>query len=153
MSFIVKPGTRIEGNEVDLLLDKCSSGDHEKNYVPAYNFSILLSNSETSIGHLNLRIGTNKSITNCVGHVGFGIDEEFRGNGCAAKASDLIKNLILQHKLEPVWITANPENQASIKTLLKIGAKYVETVEVPINHEIYQLGEPRKCRFIWNLIF
>jgi len=68
------------------------------------------------------------------------------------KSCFLIKDLLIKHNINPVWITCNPDNIASIKTIEKIGAAYVETIDVPEENEIYQQGEFRKNRYKWSLI-
>jgi hypothetical protein len=84
MSFLLKPGTRINGTEVDLVLDRCVPEDPSKGYVPAYNFFIMLHATDTKIGHLHLRIG----------------------------------------------------------------ATFIETLKAPEDHEIFQMGESYKSRFL-----
>ncbi|MBU2510821.1 GNAT family N-acetyltransferase [bacterium] len=151
IEFKLKPGERIKGEEIDLVLDQCFPENLKKGHVPAYRFFIVLSSSNTKVGYLNLRIGTNVSIEKYAGHIGYGIDEEFRGNNYAAKACNLTKGILKQHAINPVWITSNPENQASIKTLQRIGAEFIETLDVPKDHEIYLEGDHRKSRFLWNI--
>ena len=148
---MLKPGDKIIGEEIDLVFIRYGPANLEKAYVPAYHFSINLKSNNMAIGHLNLRLGTNENIRKYIGHIGFGINENYRGNKYAAKACYLIKDLIIQNKIKPVWITANPDNVASIKTLLNIGAKYIDDVAVPKGHEMYQMGELKKSRFIWEI--
>ena len=103
--MVLQPGYKLTGDEIDIVLIRYCPENPEKGYVPAYNFSINLKSNNAVIGHLNLRIGTNESIKKYVGHVGFGIDEDYRGNKYAAKACYLIKDVIIKNKINPVWVT------------------------------------------------
>ena len=49
--------------------------------------------------------------------------------------------------LDPLWVTCDPENVASRQTLERVGARFVEEVDVPADCVIYQSGHPRKCRY------
>jgi tagatose 1,6-diphosphate aldolase len=49
--------------------------------------------------------------------------------------------------LDPVWITCDPENAASRRTLEIAGAEFVEIVDVPEDCVIFKGGHPRKCRY------
>ena len=50
-----------------------------------------------------------------------------------------------------LWITCNPDNQASVKTCERIGAQFVEQVDVPESCELYGRGDRVKLRFLWKL--
>ena len=45
------------------------------------------------IGHINLRIGNTEKILKYIGHIGYGIDEQYRSNKFAAKACKLVKKV------------------------------------------------------------
>jgi len=49
--------------------------------------------------------------------------------------------------LDPLWITCDPENVASQRTLELAGAEFVEIVDVPEHCIIHRKGHPRKCRY------
>jgi predicted acetyltransferase len=50
-------------------------------------------------------------------------------------------------KFERLWITCDPENAASRRSLELAGAKFVEVVDVPEDCVIYKTGHARKCRY------
>ena len=56
-----------------------------------------------------------------------------------------------EFNLDPLWITCDPENIASRRTLELAGAKFVEIVDVPENCIIHRNGHPRKCRYRLSL--
>ena len=49
--------------------------------------------------------------------------------------------------LGPLWVTCDPENVASRRTLERLGAELVEEVDVPPDCVIFESGHPRKCRY------
>jgi tagatose 1,6-diphosphate aldolase len=49
--------------------------------------------------------------------------------------------------MSELWITTNPENAPSRRTCERLGGEYVDTVDVPPGHPLFQRGERRKCRF------
>lgn len=141
----------INGTEVSLLLTSISPEDPERDWVPCYHFAIVRSSDQAEVGRISLRIGDTQSIRLYAGHVGYSIHEVFRGRKYAGKAARLLRSLALRHGLTELWITTNPENTPSRRTCEWLGATYVETVDVPPDHEIAKLGESRKCRYRWKL--
>ncbi|MEZ4670788.1 MAG: hypothetical protein R3E39_23025 [Anaerolineae bacterium] len=59
----------------------------------------------------------------------------------------LLLPLALQHGLETLWITCNPDNLASRKTCDLIGAELVEIVDLPPDTDMYREGARQKCRY------
>ena len=50
------------------------------------------------------------------------------------------------------WVTCDPDNVASRRTIERLGARYVETVQVPPGDPLFARGETRKCRFMLQLM-
>ena len=147
----LKVGEVIKGIEVSLFLMSVSPEDPERDWVPCYHFTITRSRDLAEVGRISLRIGDTESIRLYAGHVGYSIHEVFRGNRYAGKAARLLRPLALRHGLSELWITTIPENKASRRVCEWLGAAYVETVDVPREHEIAKMGESRKCRYVWKL--
>lgn len=141
---------KLQGDEVDLIIERKMPANKKKGYVPAYWYAINLAGTNLTIGTIDLRIGTNPS-TYYGGQIGYAIDEKYRGNHYAAKACLLLKEVALAHGMDEVMITCNPENIASNKTCLKLGAELVETVDLPIDNDMYLEGEFQKCIYRWRL--
>ena len=147
----LKVGEVINGIEVSLLLMSVSPEDPERDWVPCYHFAITRSRDLAEVGRISLRIGNTESIRMYAGHIGYSIHEVFRGHKYSGKAAQLLRSLALRHGLEELWITTNPENWQSRRICEWVGAVYVETVDVPHDHEIYKMGETRKCRYLWKV--
>ena len=59
----------------------------------------------------------------------------------------LLMPLARRLRIDPLWITCDPENLASRRSLELAGAEFVEVVSVPEDCVIYQSGHRRKCRY------
>ncbi|MFN7252486.1 MAG: GNAT family N-acetyltransferase [Anaerobacillus sp.] len=107
-----------------------------------------LSGSSQSIGVIDIRIGYNENLY-YGGHIGYSVDEEYRGNRYSAKAVRLLRKVAHAHDMEKLIITCNPDNIASRKTCENLGANLLEIVDVPEENDLYQRGEKEKCRYEW----
>ncbi len=117
--------------------------------LPTYRFRMINANAVTPqyMGFINLRIGFGTNITLYRGHIGYGVDEQYRGNRYAERACRLLLPVAKFHGVNPVWITCNPDNIASRRTCERLGTELVETITVPENTEAYRAGGRVKCRY------
>ncbi len=144
------PGPLSDG-ELWLELAERYPGDRARGCVPAYVFRMRLAGRGDAAGRLVLRIGDGPNLTHYAGHVGYGVEPPFRGRRLAARAVVLALPLALRHGVNPLWITCNPDNAASRRTCELAGGIFVEIVDVPPDHELHKAGEPRKCRYRFDL--
>lgn len=141
--------TFLKNEEIQLILERTAEGDPEKNWVPAYHFSIADSGG-TKMGVCDLRIGHNENL--CYGgNIGYGIDEKYRGHHYAGKACLLLFELARQHGLEYLIITCNPDNHASRRTCEYAGGRLLEIAELPEDNDMRQSGEREKCIYRFEL--
>ncbi|WEG12142.1 GNAT family N-acetyltransferase [Pullulanibacillus sp. KACC 23026] len=150
MSFEFLEADRIKGEEIDLLIDNYMPGDLEKGWVPAYRYHIVIAGTNQIIGKIDLRIGEQESLY-YGGHIGYSVDEEYRGHRYAGKACRLLKPIALKHGKNRLYITCNPTNLASRKTIERVGGKFIETVDLPPYNDMYQRGEREISIFEWIL--
>ena len=120
---------------------------HPLHKVPAYHFRLVHRPTGKDAGHVNLRVGHTAHVERFAGHIGYAVNEPHRGHRYAARAVGLLLPVARRLGLDPVWVTCDPENTASRRTLEIVGAEFVETVEVPADCAIFQSGHPRKCRY------
>lgn len=85
------------------------------------------------------------------GHIGYHIYEPFRGHHYAYQACMAIVPYILNRNHNSIYISASPENIASIKTIEKLNAKLISCETVPANHWCALQNEHIKSIFLWNL--
>jgi tagatose 1,6-diphosphate aldolase len=103
-------------------------------------------------GSISLRIGDNEDLRMYLGHIGYNVYPAARGHHYAERACRLLLPLARRHGLPEMWITCNPENIASRKTCERLGMTYVQTIDLPTDHILYQRGERRKCRYRIDLV-
>ncbi len=137
--------------EIDVTVEKKVPGSRLRGLVPAYHFKISLHGQAEKIGRIDLRIGYADKLVLYGGHIGYGIDEESRGKGYAAKACKLVRQVAVDHHMDVLWITCNPENVASRRTCEKVGCDLVEIIDLPPDNDQYVRGERQKCRYRWIL--
>ncbi len=103
-----------------------------------------------SIGAIDIRIGYNENLY-YGGHIGYRVEENYRGNNYASKACKIIKDVATAHGMNRLIITCNPDNYPSRKTCEKVGLKLKEIVDLPPYNELYLDGERQECIYEWIL--
>ncbi len=132
-------------DEITISLSQQYGREPDVGIEKTYCFNIYLNDAAMRrIGYVDLRIGENEFLY-YLGHIGYRIAEEYRGHHYAAKAVKLLLPFARKQKMRHLIITCNPDNIASKKTIEYLNADYLETVEVPSWHELYQRDEKRKC--------
>lgn len=125
-----------------------TQGDSQQGFVPGYHFRVFNSDG-LDIDHVNFRVGDTQHVRMAAGHVGFEILEKHRGNRYASKACLALAPWIATFN-EPVLITTDPENLASIRTIQRIGGVFLDEVDVPEGDPHYLRGSHRKKRYLWE---
>jgi predicted acetyltransferase len=144
----VDPGEIPDG---DLRLELVRFAPHTIHVVPTYHFRMVHAATRTELGQINLRLGSSRHIEFHAGHVGYFVHSPYHGNGYATRSLRLLFGLARAHGLDPLWITCDPANTASQRTLNLVGARFVEIVDLPPDCVIYRDGKRRKMRFVLPL--
>jgi predicted acetyltransferase len=137
--------------ELELAVKELYEGDPTANRVPAYKFKMTLVGDVQEIGRIDLRIGNTHHLLMYGGHIGYGVEPEYRGHHYAARAVKLLIPLACSHGMTTLWITCNPDNVASRRTCELAGAQFIEIVDLPQDTDMYQAGERIKCRYRLDL--
>ena len=140
----IDPGELRDG-ELRLALDGFAV--HLIHKVPTYHFRMMHAGTDEQLGGIRLRVGSTPHIELYAGHIGYNVLQRHRGHRYAMRSLVLLVPLARRLGLDPLWITCDPENHASRRTLELAGAQFVEIVDVPLNCVIRQGGHPRKCRY------
>jgi len=140
----INPGELRDG---DLRLEVLDFGPHRVHNVPTYHFRMVHAEGLEELGLISLRVGSTPHVELFAGHIGYSVYEPYRGNRYATRSVRLILPLARRHGLDPLWITCDPENMASRRTLELAGATLVEIVRVPEDCVIHQNGHAYKCRY------
>lgn len=135
----VDPGPLVDG-DLSLILAEKVPADPVKGWVPAYHFEMRRVPDHVAMGRLRLRIGDGGRELRYAGNVGYDVKPEFRGRGLAARSVRLVMGLARRHGLAALWIGCRPDNPASRRTCERAGAVYVDTLDVPAGHPLYELG-------------
>lgn len=132
-----------------LRLEHISPRDFATGHAPSYHFAIEVDG--VRVGAIRLRVGNEPELILYVGHVGYAVDPLFRGHGYARRACQLIMSLARLNGMQVIWITCNPDNFASRRTCERLGATYVDTVDIPATHLMFHEGDTKKCRYRYDL--
>ena len=142
---VVRP---LELRHGDLELRLVDFSVHPFHRVPTYTFNMVSVSGGNELGHINLRIGSTAHLERYAGHIGYDVIPRFRGHHYAARSVKLMLPLARRHGIDPLWITCDPENGASRRSLEIAGAEFVEIVDVPEECGIRKYGgKLRKCRY------
>lgn len=137
---------------VTLRLAAIVPADPGKSTVATEHYFIVEKSAGQQAGAIRLRLSNNDDIRLYAGHIGYNVDEAYRGRHYAAYACLELKSIALAHGFAEVWITCDPDNQASRRTCERIGAELVEIIDLPEDIDMYQDGERQKCRYRWLLV-
>jgi predicted acetyltransferase len=131
----------------DLALDFKKFGEHRTLRVPAFHFRMVTTDTHREAGHINLRVISDEALLSYAGHIGYGVEESYRGRHFAARSVRLLMPLAYALELDIIWITSDPDNIASRRTCELAGAEFVDIVDVPRNTESFRWGLKQKCRY------
>ena len=122
--------------------------DHPE-LVPFYHFK-MTDTEGNAVGHLNFRIGDTSHVRHVAGHIGYFVEPAARGRGYAYKACRAATPFVklFYHR---VILTAETDAAASIATIEKLGATYLDACDVPETDPSYVRGARRKRRYLWLL--
>ena len=148
-STIFQEKKRILSDELELFLYETQKEDYQKQTPPTYVFQIKSRNNET-LGMLRLRLTDDTNFLSYYGHIGYFIKTSARGHYYAAKALKMVLPLAQFHGINPLLITCNPNNQASIKTCQKAGAIYLKTITFGTSRSKQDGPAPVK-KMVWEL--
>ncbi len=104
-------------------LRNCEKGNNLPEGFVAYSVYVLVNDEEEYVGIFNLRHELNDFLRNGPGHIGYGITKEHRKKGYASKGLAIILKEAQKRGIKEVYLSANLDNQASLKVQLANGAK------------------------------
>lgn len=132
----------------DLELRLADYSVHSFHRVPTYFFRMMSIEHAEEFGGINLRVGFTPHIERYAGHIGYGVHAAHRGHHYAARSLVLLIPFARILRIDPLWITCDPENAASRRSLEIAGAEFFEIVDVPEECGIRRYGgKMRKCRY------
>jgi len=120
---------RLISDKITLLLNE-QVMPIQKNWKPYYIYDIQENKRKQIVGTIVFRLGSKEEMLYS-GHIGYQIEEEYRGNSYAYQACLLLMQLIKEHEYQEVVITCQNDNMASIKTILKLDVQSFEEKVIP----------------------
>lgn len=137
--FSPPSGPALRDDQIALLLSNEDVYDPALGIDDGYTFYIQERRSRRRAGYISLRLGESPQLY-YLGHIGYRIEEPFRGHGYAACACQLLIPFMRQLNLSSVCITADPDNTPSRKTCEHLGC-VLESI-VPGAAELFATSAP-----------
>ncbi len=140
-----------EGEVVDLCERYRTNEINSFDGVPTVYYDIFLHGSDHRVGKCDLRLKLDKRMY-YYGHVGYNVLPEERGHHYAYHACRVLFGIARdEFGFSELYITCNPDNEASYKTLKALNGELVEVAEIPHDHELYRGGDTYKCVFRYKI--
>lgn len=121
----------------------------EKTSLPFYWWNIVLNNQ--NIGKISLRLADNLDAY-WDGNIGYEIDEEYRGHNYAYEATKLVIEIAKMHNMSRLYFSCDSNNIASIKTIEKLGANFLEESIPSMDYVYYRRGIPKHRIYLLTLV-
>ena len=144
----VIPPRSLAWGEVSLRYIRQYPGEVSKGFVPWHHFQIIAENGDYA-GHINLRVGDTEHVRLYSGHIGYEVTKTHRGRGYALQACRALAPFVRSF-YAAVIITADPDNAPSLRTIEKLGGRFIGQVDVPPHDPHYLRGSRRKLRYEWT---
>lgn len=129
--------------EIELVSRSLFTERYNGAIIHNYVFDVYLLDTDTIIGFCDLRLGNQQALL-YLGNIGYSILFPYRGNSYATKSVRLLLRLVQALNETEIYITCNPDNVASIRTIEKLGATLINRVDVPKNDSLYKQGDREK---------
>lgn len=136
--------------DLRLVLAECTPAGKSPWGVPAYSFSMQAPDGEY-MGRIRLRVGWSEDVIRYAGQVGYAVAPAHRGHRYAERACRLIIPLAKRHGMASLWITCQPGNLQSRRTLERLGAECVGVIDVPPTYPLEAGAERKKMCFSLGL--
>ena len=150
----------LQDQDVLLIRTEVQRADPTINWAPCEKYAICLPHKHpllgyTVVGGCDLRFGYNENLY-YGGHIGYHVDEPYQGNHMALKAARLLLEEAWNIGMPFVYVTCNPDNWASRRTLELLMEEYkamgrraslLDIVDLPEYNDMYKDGERQKCVF------
>ena len=144
-SFLKKVESRFEDVTLHKEFDAWETGKNEK--YPMHRYAIMVDNF--IVGSIDFRQGNDPWLY-WGGHIGYNIAQIYRGNHYAYKACVALIPIMHSYGFDHVYISASPENIASIKTIEHLNVELLQEGNVEPGHWLIRQGEPVKRVYLWK---
>lgn len=133
---------------IELKIQKIYEDTYNGHRVQNYLYKIILKATNSQVGFCDLRIGDPQALY-YLGDIGYNIFRHARGQGLATRATLLLCELAKELGQSEVYITCNPDNIASIKTIERARFKRIAANQpVPVDEPLFRQGDFYKNRYV-----
>ncbi|HSK68386.1 MAG TPA: GNAT family N-acetyltransferase [Candidatus Limnocylindria bacterium] len=140
----------IKGPGVELRLRERLGIDRDGGIRESVTYDILPPGGRHAAGYVSLRLGESPELY-YLGHIGYRVEEAFRGHGYAAKAVAALCPVMHSLGLHTVVITTDVDNVPSRRTCERLGCELERIVPVPQRYRNLCMDSPAKCRYILSV--
>ncbi|HVT14465.1 MAG TPA: GNAT family N-acetyltransferase [Fimbriimonadaceae bacterium] len=141
----------LEDGDLILILREAEPARPQEGWASSFYFEMIERASGAKAGGLRLRFAETEELVLYGGQIGYGVDEPFRGRRFAARSVRLLLPVARLAGMEELWVTCDPENIASRRSIERAGAKFVEIVDIAKTSPMYAKGRRRCCRYRFDL--
>ena len=147
-----KPKKKIyEGEVIDLWEKFKVSQNTAFDGIPTVYYDMYLHGTNHRVGKCDLRLKLDDRMY-YYGHVGYSVLSSERGHHYAYYACKVLFKIAKEeYNFNELFLTCNPDNEASYKTLKALKGELVEVAEIPYDHELYLNGDRFKCVFRYRI--
>lgn len=132
---------------VELRFRERTSRDKRQGIPESITYDICHAQTGSYMGYVSLRLGESPELY-YLGHIGYRVEECFRGHGYAAQAVRALLPLMRSEGLRSLSITTDTDNLPSRKTCENLGCVLENVVKVPAKYRALCMNSPAKCRYI-----
>lgn len=132
----------------DILLKEVKFGA-EFFEVPTILYDIYVMSLDRVVGRVEYRFETGQDLV-YYGNIGYVVYLPYRGHQYAYKATVKLMDIVRDAypEITEMYITCNPDNIASQKTIEKLKMEYLGQVDVDKKHELYRQGDFSKDIYV-----
>lgn len=124
---IVPTSSDNKGKAFNDFLKKLTSDELGNNgWVPSETYFLFMENGEIA-GAINCRYTLNEHLREIGGHIGYGVSPDYRNKGIATTMLNLVLDSYREKSFDRVLLTADDENEGSVRTILSCGGKLCES--------------------------
>lgn len=135
---------------IDLVPTWLVPPDEDMGFGDCWDYIIAPHDVRREAGRISLRLGESPCVY-YFGHIGYHVDEPYRGQHYARRACELLRPLIVAAGKSSVVITCDPDNIPSRRTCEGLGCTLERIVDVPRAISSRWEISDVKCRYIWRM--
>lgn len=130
-------------NDHEYTMELIDVSDRYQFSVSTYAYDIYVPELRAIVGQCEYREETDPLDLEYYGQIGYLIFFPYRGHHFAYYACLKLMDLLKEKGITECIITCNPDNEASRKTILRLGGEYLRQVDVSRKHPLYKIEKQK----------